>query len=125
VNFNSAANVVKEEHLEIEETDDSCRFEFTEIIQLTRDSVGSCTTECAECVSLDWSAEVKRRTSAVVKLESAGVSCVTYINSVCHSSALMLLVGWQEGHLACKKLSGGMLVWFCVWIKVQICIWPS
>jgi len=25
-------------------------------------------------------------------------------------SALMLLVGRQEGHLACKKLSGGMLV---------------
>jgi len=25
-------------------------------------------------------------------------------------SALTLLVGWQEGHLACKKLSGGMLV---------------
>jgi len=24
-------------------------------------------------------------------------------------SALMLLVGWQEGHPACKKLSGGML----------------
>jgi len=22
-------------------------------------------------------------------------------------SALTLLVGWQEGHLACKKLSGG------------------
>jgi len=26
-------------------------------------------------------------------------------------SALTLLVGWQEGHLACKKLSGGMLAW--------------
>jgi len=25
--------------------------------------------------------------------------------------ALMLLVGWQEGHLACKKLSGGVLSW--------------
>jgi len=25
-------------------------------------------------------------------------------------SALMLLVGRQEGHPACKKLSGGMLV---------------
>ena len=25
-------------------------------------------------------------------------------------SALTLLVGWQEGHPACKKLSGGMLV---------------
>jgi len=26
-------------------------------------------------------------------------------------SALMLLVGHQEGHPACKKLSGGMLAW--------------
>jgi len=40
-------------------------------------------------------------------------------------SALTLLVGWQEGHLACKKVIGGMLAWLCVWIKVQICIWPS
>jgi len=37
----------------------------------------------------------------------------------------MLLVGWQEGHPACKKLSDGMLVWLYVWVKVQICIWPS
>jgi len=28
-------------------------------------------------------------------------------------SALTLLVGQQEGHPACKKLSGGMLVWLC------------
>ena len=40
-------------------------------------------------------------------------------------SALMLLVGRQEGHPACKKLSGVMLAWLCVWVKVQICIWPS
>jgi len=40
-------------------------------------------------------------------------------------SALTLLVGWQEGHLACKKLSGGMLVWLSVWSQVQTCIWPS
>jgi len=26
-------------------------------------------------------------------------------------SALTLLVGWQEGHPVCKKLSGGMLTW--------------
>jgi len=26
-------------------------------------------------------------------------------------SALMLLVGRQEGHPACKKLSGGMVAW--------------
>ena len=40
-------------------------------------------------------------------------------------SALMLLVGQQEGHPACKKLSGGMLAWLSVWDKVQICILPS
>jgi len=43
----------------------------------------------------------------------------------CTYSALMLLVEWQEGHLACKQLGGGMLAWLCVWVKVQICIWPS
>jgi len=26
----------------------------------------------------------------------------------------MLFISWQEGHLACKKLSGGMLAWLCV-----------
>jgi len=30
--------------------------------------------------------------------------------------ALTLLVGQQEGHPACKKLSGGVLVWLSVWI---------
>jgi len=29
-------------------------------------------------------------------------------------SALMLLVGQQEGHPACKKLSGGVLAWLSV-----------
>ena len=40
-------------------------------------------------------------------------------------SALMLLVGRQEGHLACKKLSGGVLAWLSVWSEVQTYIWPS
>jgi len=39
-------------------------------------------------------------------------------------SALTLLVGWQEGHPACKKQSGGVLVWLSVWSKVQTCIRP-
>jgi len=37
----------------------------------------------------------------------------------------MLLVGRQEGHPTCNKVSGGMLAWLCVWDEVQICIWPS
>jgi len=35
----------------------------------------------------------------------------------------MLLVGRQEGHLACKKLSGGMLAWLSE--ARCSCIWPS
>jgi len=42
-----------------------------------------------------------------------------------YSSTLTLLVGWQEGHPACKKLSGGMLAWLSVWGGVHVCIWPS
>jgi len=38
-------------------------------------------------------------------------------------SALMLLVVWQEGHPACKKLSGGVLAWLSVWSEMQTCIW--
>ena len=37
----------------------------------------------------------------------------------------MLLVGRQEGHPACRKLSGGVLAWLSVWNEVQTCIWPS
>jgi len=37
-------------------------------------------------------------------------------------SALTLLVGWQEGHPAYKKLSGGVLEWLSVWSEVQTCI---
>ena len=40
-------------------------------------------------------------------------------------SALMLLVGQQEGHPACKKLSGGLLVCLSVWSEVQTCTWSS
>jgi len=39
--------------------------------------------------------------------------------------ALTLLVRHQEGHPACKKLSGGVLAWLSVWSKVQTCIWPG
>jgi len=45
--------------------------------------------------------------------------------SVCAFSALMLLVGRQEEHPACKKQSGGVLAWLSVWSEVQTCIWPS
>jgi len=33
------------------------------------------------------------------------------LDAVISFSALTLLVGRQEGHLACKKQSGGVLAW--------------
>jgi len=33
--------------------------------------------------------------------------------------ALTLLVGRQEGHPTCKKLSAGVLAWLSVWSEVQ------
>ena len=32
-------------------------------------------------------------------------------------SALTMLVGWQEGHTACKKLSGGVLAWLVICLE--------
>jgi len=37
-------------------------------------------------------------------------------------SVVTLLVGRQEGHPACKKLSGGVLAWLSVWSEVQTCM---
>ena len=48
-----------------------------------------------------------------------------FVQFMCLARALTLLVGRQEGHPACKKLSGGVLARLSVWSKVQTCIWPS
>jgi len=47
---------------------------------------------------------------------------MVFVTVVC---ALMLFVGRQEGHPACKKLSGEVLAWLSVWSEVQTCIRPS
>jgi len=76
---------------------------------------------------------------------SSQLICTVRVHHVCHDirhhvnygsnfrltwevntfSALTLLVGRQERHPACKKLSGGVLAWLFVWSDVQICIWPT
>ena len=61
--------------LQVEETDDSCTVDFIEIVPLTRDTDGFCTTAC---VSGDWSAEIKQENLAVVNQEPDDVCCVLY-----------------------------------------------
>jgi len=51
------------------------------------------------------------------KMRCNGNDCVAF-------SALTLLVGRQEGHPACKNLSGGVLAWLSRWSEVQTCIRP-
>ena len=57
------------------------------------------------------------------------LGCGPYNNCLFYTdfafTALTLLVGWQEGHPACNKLSGGELAWLSVWSEVQTCICPA
>jgi len=63
---NLATNAVKDEDLQVEETDDSCIFKYYD-----RDTDGSCTTEC---VSRDWSDDVKEENLADLRPDD--VCCV-------------------------------------------------
>jgi len=60
-----------------------------------------------------------------VTANSTTNSPVNFKSTFHGNSALTLLVGWQEGHPACKKLSSRVLAWLPVWSKVQTGIWPS
>jgi len=40
-------------------------------------------------------------------------------------SALTQLVGQQEGHLACKKMSDGMLAWLSAWVRCRFAYGPA
>ena len=50
----------------------------------------------------------KKSVSVVLKSVNNEVACLAF-------SALTLLVGQQEGHPACKKLSGEVLAWLAAW----------
>jgi len=53
------------------------------------------------------------------KINCCNKLCIQFAGSF---SDLTLLVGRQEGHPACKKLTGEVLVWLSVGSEVQTCI---
>jgi len=58
-----------------------------------------------------------------VLLSGQNISGMILCSLGCAFSALTLLVGQQEGHLACTSPSGEVLAWLSVWSEVQmICI---
>ena len=68
-------NAVDKKQLLVEETDDSCRVDSSELIPPSRDTDGSCTTEC---VSGDWFGEVREVELPELKQEPHYVCCVLY-----------------------------------------------
>ena len=90
--------------------------------------LGCCS--CSVCVSDDnTDTDLDCRSDAAALADDVRSAAVMIISQVLQSlfafSALTLLVGRQEGHPACKKLSGRVLAWLSAWSKVQTCIWPS
>jgi len=77
MDVDAATDAIKEEHLPVEESDDSCVFKYFEIVPLATDTDGSCTTEY---VSGDWSAEVKQENPSVIKQEP--VIIFTFLGNV-------------------------------------------
>ena len=65
-------NADNKEQLQVEETDDSCRVDYNEVVPVDRDADGSFTTEC---VGGDWSHDVSQENLAVVKQEPDDVCC--------------------------------------------------
>jgi len=62
---------------------------------------------------------------SLVRVSSLYTFLCRFLSAFCLFSVLMLLVGRQEVHPACKKLSGGVLAWLSVWSELQTCIRPS
>jgi len=84
-----------------------------------------------QCMLMNCKNPLTKRSSAVKKTvegyqgEGASPCWILSALTVCAFSALTLLVGRQEGHPACKKLSGEVLAWLSVWSEVQTCICSS
>jgi len=62
-----------------------------------------------------------RYVAAVMRLFDVSSAAACFLLT-CAFSSLTLLVGRQEGHPACKKLSGGVLAWLSAWSEVQTCM---
>jgi len=80
---------------------------------------------CCVCVDSQFRDQKLTRFVSDFFLDFIVTIFFAYFGISCAFGALTLLVGRQEGHPACKKLSGGVLAWLSVWSEVQTCIWPS
>ena len=112
-----AMNVVKEELLPVEETDDSCVLKYFEVVPLDTDTDLSSTTECA---SGDGSSEVKQEDLTSVKQEPDDVCWFCYSTHTFNLSQqkqfLHILINvcfYKLSLLSCSNCSKLLIfVWF-------------
>ena len=104
----------------------SHQFWATRVCTDTAECINIVHLECMSRAPWTWAHEtgVFWHVSCSVSVPICQISR-TLTLSVLAFSALTLMLGRPEGHPACKKLIGGVLVWLSVWSKVQTCIWPS
>ena len=93
---------------------------------------GAVTSPAGVDVSSDVTATSHQHTIVVsADINTVSSRCNIFPVFICYFSlysfafgALTLLVGRQEEHPVCKKLSDKMLAWLSIWIEVQM-IWSS
>jgi len=105
MDVDATINADNEDQLQVEETDDSCRRDFVEVVPLTRDTDGSCTRTTA-CISGDWSTEVREVDLTALKQEPDDVRCtVCLIFSLSQQKELIPVVG-NRSHSGTMHLLG-------------------
>ena len=92
MNQDTTVNADNKEQLQVEETDDSCRVDYIEIVPVARGADGSYTTEC---VSGDWLDEVREVDLSDLKQESCDVCCVLFLAMFVFITAERICLGHQ------------------------------
>jgi len=68
---------------------------------------------------LQFTVPAEKKIDPTINIGSRLGNCKLFFGGVVAFGALTLLVVRQEGHPACKKLSGGVLAWLYVWSEVH------
>ena len=100
------------------------KFKFLEVA-VVKLGVNNGSGDGGGCFGIEVWTDTSKLTNMVIAGFTEQLTLFRYLVEVYAFSALTLLVGRQEGHPACKKLSGEVLAWLSVWSEVQTCTCPA
>jgi len=82
---------VKPPSLLADVTDNSCRLKYVEIVPLTGDTDGPCTTDCD---TGDWSAQVRDENMSITMQDPEDVRCIVF-NLFCDIFSKIISFMWM------------------------------